>query len=103
MTTDEGHSLYEVLRDCLRRDEPIALVTVVASTEAAPLGAKLLVRRDGSVLGSLGNAELDAVVGRDGLGSVVSGQSMLRHYGPSGEARQEDVTVSWRPSALRLA
>lgn len=86
-------SLYEVLRECLRREEPVALATVVASGEAAPLGAKLLVRKDGEVLGSLGNERLDAVVGRDAHGAVVSGQSALRHYGPNGEARQDEVSV----------
>jgi len=85
--------LYEVLRDCLRRDEPVALATVVASAEAAPLGAKLLVRREGEILGTLGNPELDSVAGRDAQGALISGQSSLRHYGPHGEIRQDEVTV----------
>jgi xanthine dehydrogenase accessory factor len=85
-------SVYEALRDCLARDEPVALATVVATTEAAGLGAKLLVRRSGSV-GTLGDPGLDSVAGRDSLGALVSGQSSLRHYGPHGEIRQETVTV----------
>jgi len=85
-------SVYEVLRDCLRRDEPVALATVVATTEAAGLGAKLLVRRSGTV-GTLGDPGLDSVAGRDSLGAAVSGQSSLRHYGPHGEIGQETVTV----------
>jgi len=93
VSTTARSSLYEVLRDCLRRDESAALATVVASSEAAPLGAKLLVRRDAEVLGTLGNPELDAVVGRDAEGALISGRSSLRHYGPRGEARQDEVTV----------
>jgi xanthine dehydrogenase accessory factor len=85
--------LYEVLRDCLRRDEPVALATVVASPEVAPLGAKLLVRKDGQVIGTLGNDRLDAVVGRDAHGAVISGRSGMRHYGPHGEARQDEVSI----------
>lgn len=88
-----GGTLYEVLRDCLRRDEPVALATVVASAEAAQLGAKLLVRLDGEVLGTLGKAELDAVVGREAQGALVSGQSGLRHYGPRGEILRDEVSV----------
>jgi xanthine dehydrogenase accessory factor len=86
-------TLYEVLRDCLRRDEPVALATVVASAEAAPLGAKLLVRHGGEVLGTLGTTELDAVVGREAGGALVSGQSGLRHYGPHGENLRDEVSV----------
>lgn len=85
-------SVYEVLRDCLRRDEPVALATVVATTGAAGLGAKLLVRRSGTV-GTLGEPRLDTVAGRDSLGALASGQSSLRHYGPHGEIGQETVTV----------
>ena len=85
-------SVYEVLRDCLRRDEPVALATIVATTEPTGLGAKLLVRRAGSV-GTLGDPGLDSVAGRDALGALVSGQSSLRHYGPHGEIRQDTVTV----------
>ncbi|HXR54250.1 MAG TPA: XdhC/CoxI family protein [Acidimicrobiales bacterium] len=85
-------SVYEVLRDCLRRDEPVALATVVATTEPTGLGAKLLVRLAGSI-GTLGDPGLDSVAGRDALGALVSGQSSLRHYGPQGEIRQDTVTV----------
>ena len=41
--------------------QPVGLATVVNAKEGGPdLGAKLLLRVDGSVAGSLGNAELDA-------------------------------------------
>ena len=66
---------------------------MVASAEAAPLGAKLLVRHGGEVLGTLGTTELDAVVGREAQGALVSGQSGLRHYGPHGEILRDEVSV----------
>lgn len=88
-----GAPIYEVLRDCLQREEPVAVATVVASVDEGRLGAKLLVRADGEPLGTLGDPGLDSVVGRDTLGAVVSGQSSTRHYGLHGEVRQEDVTV----------
>lgn len=87
-----GGSVYEVLRDCLQRDEPVALATVVATNEAAGLGAKLLVRRTGT-LGTLGDPGLDSSAGRDSLGALASGQSSLRHYGSRGEIGQETVAV----------
>ncbi|MBW3668950.1 MAG: XdhC/CoxI family protein [Actinobacteria bacterium] len=83
-------SLYETLRDALRAETPVALATVVAGPG---LGAKLLVRPDAGPLGSLGDADLDRVVARDALGELAAGQTITRHYGPHGEARQDEVTV----------
>jgi xanthine dehydrogenase accessory factor len=89
---DGAASVYEVLRDCLQQDEPVALATVVATPNAAGLGAKLLVRRSGSV-GTLGDPGLDEMAGRDSRGALVTGRSSLRHYGAHGEIGQEVVTV----------
>jgi xanthine dehydrogenase accessory factor len=94
--TGEQHAvgtLYEMLRDCLRRDERVALATVVATTEATGLGAKLLVRPDGESNGSLGSPGLDASVARDARGALALGQNSLVRYGPHGEIGQEAVTV----------
>lgn len=85
--------LYQTLRDCLRAEVPVVLATVVASTAPDRLGAKLLVPRDAAALGSLGDAGLDTVIRRDALGALISGHSDTRHYGLTGEARQDDVTV----------
>jgi xanthine dehydrogenase accessory factor len=81
-------SLYEVLRDTLRAERSVALVTAI---EGPHIGAKLLVRPDADPLGSLGDAELDRVVARDALGELVSGLTVTRHYGEHGEARLREV------------
>ena len=81
---------YEALRDTIRADQPVALATV---TEGPGLGANLLVRPGQAPAGSLGNGELDRVVTRDAEGELLSGLSVTRHYGPCGEARQDEVTV----------
>ena len=86
----EETPLYEVLRDALRANEPIALATVTAGGN---VGAKLLVRPDLPVLGSLGDADLDRVVARDAVGELESGITVTRHYGEHGEARERDVEV----------
>lgn len=83
-------SVYEALRDALRADEPVALVTEV---EGPRPGATLLVRSDGAALGSLGDPDLDRVVTRDAVGELGAGLTSTRHYGPHGEARQRDVAV----------
>lgn len=81
---------YDALRDALRNEEPVALVTEV---EGPSPGAKLLVGPDRAPVGTLGDADLDRVAVRDALGELASGLSGTRHYGVHGEAMERDVTV----------
>jgi xanthine dehydrogenase accessory factor len=83
-------SQYEELRDALRASEPVALASVI---DGPNLGAKLLVRPDGRVSGTLGDANLDRVVARDARGELEAGLTSTRHYGAHGEAREEVVSV----------
>jgi xanthine dehydrogenase accessory factor len=82
--------MYEIWRDAIRADEPVALVTVVSGDA---VGAKLLVRPELAPLGTLGDADLDRVVIRDALAELDAGRTGIRHYGPHGEARLDDVSV----------
>ncbi|MFF1448458.1 XdhC family protein [Streptomyces sp. NPDC058274] len=43
--------------------------------------------------GTLGPAGLDAAVAADARGELALGATGLRHYGPNGERREDDVTV----------
>jgi xanthine dehydrogenase accessory factor len=90
-------SLYEQLRNALRANEPVALATVIGGPN---LGAKLLLRPDGDVGGTLGDVDLDRVVTRDALGELEAGITSTRHYGAHGEAREEVVTVFVESFAL---
>jgi xanthine dehydrogenase accessory factor len=83
-------SVFEALEEALRTDRPVALTTVV---EGPHLGAKLLVGPDREPLGSLGDPDLDRVVGRDALGELEAGTTIVRHYGEHGEAREHTVSV----------
>lgn len=83
-------ALYDEFRDAVREERPIALATV---SDGANLGAKLLVSPDRAPLGTLGDADLDRVVTRDALAELDAGRSATRHYGPHGEARQDEVEV----------
>jgi xanthine dehydrogenase accessory factor len=91
--------LFATVRDCIRREEPVALATVVALTpqegsDPLPgLGAKLVARRDGEAEGSLGDAALDRAVLADLEAALGNSRSGTRHYGPHGEARQTEITV----------
>jgi xanthine dehydrogenase accessory factor len=88
---------YEELRDALRSGEPVALATVI---EGPHLGAKLLVRPDGRSSGTLGDENLDRVVGRDARGELEAGLTSTRHYGEHGEAREREVSVFIESFAL---
>jgi xanthine dehydrogenase accessory factor len=76
--------------DAVRHEEPVATATVVAGP--AEPGAKLAVWAD-RVSGTLGAGGLDAATTDDSRGLLAQGQTGLRHYGPNGERRQDDVTV----------
>jgi len=82
--------VYEALRDALREERPVALASVTAGPG---IGAKLLVRPDGSTVGSLGDPGLDRVAGRDARGELEAGLTSIRHYGEHGEAREDTVSV----------
>ena len=82
--------IYEVLRDALETDDPVALVTI---TEGPNLGAKLLVRPGHDPIGTLGDPDLDRVVTRDALAELDAGLTSTRHYGRHGEARERELSV----------
>jgi xanthine dehydrogenase accessory factor len=82
--------IYDALRDALRAQQPVSLATVTAGPH---IGAKLLVRPDGSALGTLGDPDLDRVAGRDARGELEAGLTSTRHYGAHGEAREDTVAV----------
>jgi xanthine dehydrogenase accessory factor len=78
------------LEDALRRGRPVALATLVDGPSA---GGQLLIEADGATSGTLGDASLDRVVGRDALAALRSSITATRHYGRRGEARKQDVEV----------
>lgn len=92
--------IYRALREALRQSEPVALLTVTAAdpeaARAIKLGSKLLVKPGPELPlleGSLGDDELDRVAVRDALAALERGGTVTRHYGPSGEARRQEVAV----------
>jgi len=80
--------MFELLRDRIRAQQPVALVTVV---DGPDVGSKLLVVPAADSIGSLGSPELDRIATRDALGELEAGRSGVRHYGPNGETTPEDL------------
>ncbi len=96
--------MFSVLRAAVAAEEPVVLATVVAiegsavepsatGDDAPQVGAKILLQPGSEPRGTLGNDDLDRVVIRDARGELAAGTTGIRHYGPRGEARQEDVSV----------
>jgi xanthine dehydrogenase accessory factor len=88
--------------DALDAHEPIAVATVIGGP--APLGARLVVGPT-STTGTLEATGLDAAVTDDTRGLLAAGRDGVRHYGPNGERRLDDVTVmtqSFTPPARML-
>ncbi|WP_405604506.1 XdhC family protein [Streptomyces sp. NBC_01410] len=69
---------------------PVVAATVTDGP--ATRGSALAVWPD-TVSGSLGSEGLDVAVTADARGELAQGATGLRHYGPHGERREDDVTV----------
>lgn len=80
--------IYELLRERIRSDQPVALATVV---DGPHVGAKLIVTTGGEPTGDLGNPELTRIVARDALAELEAGRSGIRNYGPEGQTTPEDL------------
>ncbi len=84
-------SIFELLRDRIREQLPVALATVI---DGPAVGAKLLVAPGEAPVGSLGDPDLDRVVGRDAVAELEAARSGVRHYGPQGQTTPEDLEDS---------
>ena len=83
-------AVYDRLARAIRDERPVALASVIAGPRT---GGKLLVGPDEPATGTLGDPDLDRVVGRDALGELAAGTTVVRHYGTHGEAREAAVAV----------
>ncbi len=75
--------------EALATQSPVAVATVV---EGPNVGGKLLVTPENHV-GTAGNEDLDRAVVEAARGMLEGGRTGMRHYGPRGQRRMEDVAV----------
>ena len=80
---------FDGLAATVRDEQPVALATVLQGSLA---GAKVVVRPD-TVEGTTGSEGMDVAVVADSRGMLAQGATGLRHYGPAGERRLDDVAV----------
>ncbi len=80
----------DALGDDIVQRRPAAVATVVGGPGRP--GAHLVIRPDGRD-GSLGSDRLDDAVADDARGMLDQGMTGIRHYGPDGERRRDELSV----------
>jgi xanthine dehydrogenase accessory factor len=81
------------IADDVEGGRAVAVATVVAHPDPARVGARLIIRGEDEVIGSLGSSRADDAVRDDALGLLASGRSEVLGYGADGERRGEGMRV----------
>src|SRR4051794_36209461 len=79
---------FESVAVSVQREEPVALATVISGEATVAAQVAVWADRTESTLGAEG---LDVAVVDDARGILAQGQTGIRHYGPNGERRQDEV------------
>ncbi|MDX1993502.1 MAG: XdhC/CoxI family protein [bacterium] len=80
--SDDLHAVYEALYRAQQRGEAVALATVVHTHGSMPrhAGSKLVVRADGTIVGTVGGGAMEALVIKEALAALDDGQTRLKTY-----------------------
>lgn len=78
----EARVVYEALLEAQAQGEPAALATVVSVQGSVPRheGSKMLVRRDGSIVGTIGGGAMEALVVKEALAAMQDGKTRMPSY-----------------------
>jgi xanthine dehydrogenase accessory factor len=78
----EDRAVFEALLDAQTRGELAALATVVSVQGSVPrhAGSKMLVRRDGSIVGTVGGGAMESLVIKAALDAMLDGQTRMPSY-----------------------
>lgn len=79
---NEDRAVYEALLTAVEQGEPVALVTVVSVQGSVPrhTGSKMLVRRDGSIIGTVGGGAMEAQIVKESLLALSDGKTRMPIY-----------------------
>ena len=80
--SDERLAVFEALLDAQRRGEPVALATIISVDGSVPrhTGSKMLVRADGSIVGTVGGGTLESMVIQEALAALQDGKLRQPSY-----------------------
>jgi len=81
--------IFKALAELQEKGEAVALCTIVETQGSTPrhAGSKLLVRSDGSFIGTVGGGEVEIRIIQEGLDAISSGQARLIEYNMVDPAR----------------
>lgn len=79
---DDVKAVYEALLDAQNRGEAVALATIISVHGSMPrhAGSKMLVRADGSIVGTVGGGAMEQRVIQDALAALSDGQPRTTSY-----------------------
>lgn len=73
--------IYEEIAALVKQNEPFAVATILKAKGSTPRHVgKMIVRRDGSISGTVGGGPAEAQVIRDALAAIADGQSRMAEY-----------------------
>lgn len=78
----EDRALFQALVEVQSKGDPAALATVINVQGSVPRheGSKMLVRADGSIVGTVGGGKMEALVVEEALAALRDGQTRLKSY-----------------------
>ena len=87
--------VYEAVAEAMRRGESVALATIVQTRGSTPrqVGTKMLIRRDGTILGTVGGGALEVAIIEAALEALSEGKPRLVHYGLRADQHEQDLGV----------
>jgi len=78
----QDRAVFEALLRAHETGEPVALATVVSASGSVPrhAGSKMMVRADGSIVGTVGGGALEQLVIQAALEAIADGQARMPSY-----------------------
>ena len=84
-------SIYELLRDRLRAEQPVALATVIDGARRRRQAARRARARSPSARSATPSSTGSSA--RDALAELEAGRTGVRHYGPQGQTNPDDPAI----------
>jgi xanthine dehydrogenase accessory factor len=89
------NTIYEAIAEAVRRGEAVAVATIVQTRGSTPrrVGTKMLIRPDGTSMGTVGGGALEAAVIEASQEALSEGESRLVHYGLRADKHERDLGI----------
>jgi xanthine dehydrogenase accessory factor len=83
--------IYQEIVKIIAEGESAALATIVLATDGSPRkeGTKMLMKKDGSAMGTVGGGSVEDQVRREALEVIKEGKPRLLHFGLTGEEGEQ--------------